>query len=265
MYIKSIAKDYGQFTKIIVYKKGVNIDPPRCKPHLLPSCQICWKRKVNVIPKPSSLMRTKTRITDFTLANQFDLFTTFTFDPEKVDSLDFDYAKSKMSNWLKVAKRNSPELKYLIVAELHKVSGRIHFHALMKNYTGELLPAYNKNHTKMYKNNRQVFNIGSYNWGFSTAVKIDNIEKVSSYIQKYITKDMLKITNKKRYWSSKNLSHPVKNYNVPLKEIVYSRPLFVQGVHTEEYFKIYKVLNISTPLSDEVVEAVGKESPYYDH
>lgn len=194
-------------------------------------------------------------ITDYTLANEFDLFTTFTFDPQKVDSLNFEFAKEKMSNWLKVAKRNSPDLKYLIVAELHKVSGRIHFHALMKNYSGDLHLAYSKNGQPMIKNNRKIYNIGAYKWGYSTAVKIDNIEKVSSYIQKYITKDMLKITNKKRFWASRNLIKPKKTYNVPLEETVFSRPLFITGKHIEEYFKIYKVLNIHSPLSSETVEA----------
>ena len=261
MYIKSIAKNYGDFTKVVVYNKGVNLDPPVCKLHLLPVCQICWTRKVNVIPKPSSLMRSKTRITDYTLANNFDLFTTFTFDPQKVDSLDFQYAKSKMSNWLKIQKRSSPDLKYLIVAELHKESGRIHFHALLKNFTGELKLAYNKNNTVKIKNGRKIYNIGNYKWGWSTAVKIDNIEKVSSYIQKYITKDMLKITNKKRYWTSRNLVKPQKTYNVPLKEEVYSRPLFIQGVYKEEYYKIYTILNIHSPLSGVAVEAESGKQP----
>jgi len=71
MYIKSIAKNYGKVTKITVYNKGVNIDPPLCKKHLLPVCQMCWKRTVNNVPKPSSLQRTKTRLSDYTLANEF--------------------------------------------------------------------------------------------------------------------------------------------------------------------------------------------------
>jgi len=255
MYIKSIAKDYGEYSKITVYKKGVNIDPPMCKIHLLPSCQICWTRKTNTIPKPSSLMRTKTRITDYTLANEFDLFCTFTFDPQKVDSFDFEKVKQKLKNYLDVQRRKSPFFKYLIVAELHK-SGRVHFHALFKNYQGDLIIAYHpKTNKPLTKNNRQLYNIPDYKWGNSTAVKIDNIEKVSSYIQKYITKDMLKITNKKRYLASKNLIKPQKTYNVPLKEIVYSRPLFIQGVHQEEYYKIYKVLNIHSPLFGEAVVA----------
>ena len=258
MYVKSIAKNYGKITKIMVYNRGVELEPPRCKLHEQIVCTICWERKQNPIPSPSSLMRSKTKITDYTLANDFDLFTTFTFDPQKVDSLDFDFAKSKMSKWLNNARRSSPELKYLIVAELHPTSGRIHFHALMKNFLGELIPAHNKNGTLKKKNNRQIFNIGSYHWGWSTAVKIDNIGKVSSYVQKYVTKDMLRIGNKKRFWCSRNLIKPVVNYNINMVEEVYSRPLFIIGEHREEYYKIYKILNTSVPLFGEAVEATLK-------
>jgi len=40
---------------------------------------------------------------------------------------------------------------------------------------------------------------------------------------------MLKISNKKRYWASKNLIKPIIDYNVNVKEIVHSRPLFIMG------------------------------------
>jgi len=235
MYIKTIKKDYGNSIKILSYNRGVVIDPPQCKTHNLIGCQICWKRSVNPVPKPSSLMRSKTRITDYTLANEFDLFCTFTFNPELVDSFNIQEAKAKMSKWLNNAKRESPDLQYLIVAELHK-SGRIHFHALMKNYLSTLTK------TNKQKNNRTIFNISKWHYGFSTAVEIDDIGKVSSYMQKYITKDMLKIGNKKRFWSSRGLIKPVVNYNVNMVEEVYTRPLFVTDEIEFEHFKIYKIL-----------------------
>lgn len=235
MYIKSIKKDYGKTIRIVNYNRGVVIDPPRCKDHDQIACQLCWKRVVNPIPKPSSLQRSKTKITDYTLANDFDLFCTFTFNPELVDSFNIQEAKDKMSKWLNNSRRNSPDLKYLIVAELHK-SGRIHFHALMKNYRGELQP------TQRSKNGRKIYNLLKWRYGFSTAIEIDNIGKVSSYMQKYVTKDMIKIGNKKRFWASKNLTKPVVDYNVNMVEEVFSRPLFVTGIAQMEYYKVYSIL-----------------------
>lgn len=235
MYIKTIKKDYGKSIKILRYNHGVDISPPRCNEHQSVACQICWTRSINPVPSSSSLMRTKTKITDLTLANDFDLFCTFTFDPLLVDSFNYETAKSKMSKWLNNSRRNSPELSYLIIAELHK-SGRIHFHALMKNYKGELT------FTNKQKNKRNIYNMPNWQYGFSTAIKIDNIGKVSSYVQKYITKDMLKIGNKKRFWASRNLKKPTVSYNINMVEEVYSRPLFIMGQVSMEYYKIYKIL-----------------------
>jgi len=235
MYIKTIKKDYGQTVKILSYNRGVEISPPTCKVHSSVACSISWVRSVSPVPSPSSLQRSKTRLTDYTLANHFDLFCTFTFDPKLVDSFNVDLAKAKMSKWLNNSKRVSPDLKYLIVAELHK-SGRVHFHALFKNYLSPLTK------TKKQKNNRTIYNISGWKWGFSTAIKIDNIEKVSTYIQKYVTKDMLKVGNKKRYWASKNLNKPSVDYNVNMVEEVFTRPLFIQYQQQFEYYKIYKIL-----------------------
>lgn len=252
MYIKTIKKDYGNSLKILSYNRGVVIEPPKCKIHFQTACPICWTRTTSNIPKPSSLQRTKTRISDYTLANKFDLFATFTFNPELVDSFNYEEAKAKMSKWLNNAKRESPYLKYLIVAELHK-SGRIHFHALMKNYLTTL------QQTQKTLNGRKIFNITKWHYGFSTAIKIDNIEKVSSYVQKYITKDMLKISNKKRYWASRNLIKPIVDYNVNMIEEVYSRPLFVMSETKLEYFKVYRILKSPPSVRREKRSSRGED------
>jgi len=78
-------------------------------------------------------------------------------------------------------------------------------------------------------------------------------------IQKYVTKDMLKISNKKRYWASKNLIKPEKDYNINMQEVVYTRPLFILGEHKEEYYKIYTILN-----SPEKVEKKEKKKEQKD-
>lgn len=237
MYIKNIRKDYGKSSKILVYNRGTDISPPTCNLHDAISCPECYVRSVNPVPSPSSLQRSKSMITDYTLANDFDLFCTFTYDPEKVDSFNVDEGKKVMSKWFNNERsRTSPDLVYLAVPELHK-SGRIHFHALMKNYRGYLVFADRK------VNGRDVYNLDKWKYGYSTAVKIDDIRKVSSYMQKYITKDMLKIGNKKRYFASRNLIKPKVDYNVSMVEHVYSRPLFVKGKFVSEYYKIYYTLN----------------------
>lgn len=256
MYISNIKKDYGKSIKVLKYRKSVELSAPVCKIHQATSCPICWVRSVSPVPSSSSLQRTKSVITDISLANDFDLFVTFTINPDKIDSFDIPLVKSKVSKWLNNAKSNhnslnfSPQLEYLVIPELHK-SGRIHFHALFKNYQGSLLDS------KKSQNGKVIYNLEQFKYGFTTATKIESIEKTSNYIQKYIKKDMLKIGNKKRYFASKGLKKPLKTYNINMQKEVYSRPLFITHQHTQhatttnkstgelvefEQFTIYKLI-----------------------
>lgn len=147
-----------------------------------------------------SLRRTKTTLSDLTLCNEFDLFVTFTFAKNRFDVTE---CKRKMSRWLQNQQTLHGKFTYLIVPEFHKDRKAIHFHGLLKNYRGGL-----KN-SGIKQNGRDVYNIKSYKAGFSTAVKIDNHAKVSSYIRKYITKDMPQFEGKKRYWCSTGLKRPL--------------------------------------------------------
>jgi len=157
-------------------------------------------------PLERSIRRTKTVISDYTKCNEFSLFVTFTFKKKRQDQ---QACRRRMSSWLKNQQKIHGKFQYLIVPEFHKDNKSIHFHALLKNYNGTLVP------TKIKQKTRTIHNIKSYRLGFSTAVYIDNTEKVSNYIKKYITKDMPKLHNKsaKRYWCSKDLIKPEIIYN----------------------------------------------------
>lgn len=169
-----------------------------------------------------SLRRTKTAITDLCLCNDFDLFCTFTF---KKDRQNVEKSKSKMKSWLHNQQNRVGAFSYLIVPEYHKDGKSLHFHALFKSYKGSLKK------THLLQNGRNIYNITSYKSGFSTAVPIDNKEKVSNYIRKYITKDMPEFAGKHRYWSSKGLIRPQKLINPNLPTDI--RKSFIHEFSTE--------------------------------
>lgn len=177
-----------------------------------PVINVASKRRRRSTDEPvevtySSIARTRTMLSDLCICNQFDLFCTFTFDPKRVNSFNILNCRRMMNTWIRNAKaRHSPNLKYLIVPELHE-SGRIHFHALLRGFNGQLKDA------KLQQNGRDVYNIKNWRFGFSTAVKIDNIVAVSRYIRKYITKDMILLPGKKRYFCSQDLVRPTKETN----------------------------------------------------
>jgi hypothetical protein len=147
-----------------------------------------------------SIRRSRKRIREIVLCNDFNLFVTFTF---KSDRHDITKCQAKMSSWLKSQnKKNSFE--YLIIPELHK-DGALHFHGLLKNYSGKLIDS-----GKQTRFGQPIFNVESYRSGFTTAVKFpaQDLRLVGHYITKYITKDMPRFSGKKRYWASKNLKEP---------------------------------------------------------
>lgn len=153
----------------------------------------------------NSIRRTRTRIRDIVVSNDFDLFCTFTFAE---DRYDVERCKRKMSRWLKHQSERKGKFAYLIVPEFHKDGKAIHFHALFKGYKGELVDTGHRT-----KRGQISYVIPSYTLGYSTAIKIDNIEAVGSYIRKYITKDMPVFKGRKRYWCSHGLVRPKKIAN----------------------------------------------------
>lgn len=199
--VSAFLKTYPTKSRLISY------DTPRKV--RIPGFELCHNNKMlHSTPSHDSLddsiRRTKRTISDIVLCNNFDLFCTFTFDPKKVDRNDPEKCKKVMAKWLNRQQTTHGKFDYIIVPEWHKKGTALHFHALLKNYNGKLSPA-----TTKTKQQRPIYNIKSYRSGFSTAVPIDNTPKVSSYIKKYITKDMPMFQNKKRYWCSTGLIRPI--------------------------------------------------------
>lgn len=159
----------------------------------------------------NSVNRTVNNVYYLTRSNVWDWFVTLTFDPQKVDSLDYDCCVKKLSKWLKRCKEDNPNMRYLVVPEKHK-SGRYHFHGLFAD-----CDCLNFTDSGKTVKGQVIYNIGKYHLGFTTATRVQDTERVSKYITKYITKEMCEATpNKKRYWASRNLEKAeMENYLIP--------------------------------------------------
>ena len=172
-----------------------------------------------------SINRTKTKISDYVLCNNFSHFATFTFDPSnsKVNGeenrKDFQKMSSLLKNWLKTEqlnhfRRHGRKFRYLIVPERHK-NNAWHFHALLEGYQNETEYFYTRKNKyitvaelkKTKKDKNRKF-ITRYNLGRSEIAPIKDKTKMSSYIKKYITKELIQDKNAKRYWASRNLKTP---------------------------------------------------------
>ena len=165
-----------------------------------------------------SLKRTKKKVYDYARSNDWEWFVTFTFSRDKVNRYDYDECIKKLSKWLNNLRRSSPALFYLVVPEQHK-DGAYHFHGLFSGidekqivWTGKYVVKRQKGlRSRFVRTRDKIYKIGSYKLGWMTATLVKDKEKVTSYITKYITKDMLNgLYGRKRYWCSRNLVLPLE-------------------------------------------------------
>lgn len=160
--------------------------------------------------KRSSYKRTKNKIYQLSRQCNWRYFVTLTFDNEKVDRYDFDKCMKKAHNWFHNLRRKAPDLQFLFVPEQHK-DGAWHIHGLIANVDNISFVD-----SGIRDKGKIVYNMSDWHFGWSTATKVWSIRKASSYITKYITKEMCDVTKgKRRYYHSRNIPKP-KETNVLL-------------------------------------------------
>lgn len=143
-------------------------------------------------------------------SNDFRWFVTFTFNPDMVDSFDYDACVAVLRRWMDCNRKRG--LMWLIVPEQHK-SGRYHFHALVSGDL-KLVNAVNPRTgmPMLDKSGRPIYNVGDYDWGFTTATEIGDSKRTASYIAKYLAKDITVPKGRKRYWASYGLQRPDEDF-----------------------------------------------------
>lgn len=153
-----------------------------------------------------SYRRTLNAIHDLVRCEKWTMFYTLTFSPEVVDRTCFESCMKKASKWFNNLYRKAPNLKYMFVPELHADGVSWHIHGLVCNDVGvDYVDS-----GKRDKKGRVIYNVGNWKYGFSTATEISDTHKVSSYILKYITKDLCENSlGKKRYYHSRNIQQPI--------------------------------------------------------
>lgn len=155
----------------------------------------------------NSLNRTKQKIYDYALSNDWTngYFLTITFNQEYVDRYNYKECYGHIKNLIRNIRRTNPNIKYIFVPEMHK-DRAWHFHGLVVNCENLILMDSGKT-----AKGKKIYNINlqTYKYGFTTATKIEDTNKVSGYITKYITKELIDNTKgQHRYLFSKNLDAP---------------------------------------------------------
>lgn len=179
-----------------------------------------------------SVNRSKRNLYHIARSNKWDFFITLTFNRQDTDASNYDEVSKKVRNWLSnIKKRASPEFKYIVVPEFHKDGKNYHFHGLIANI-GNLDIS---DSGKIDKSGKVIYNLPEWKWGFSTATKIESNERVTNYLGKYITKDLMnRLKYKKRYYASQN---------------VFLAPVYEEYINRDDlydYFEAEKIKSLKT-------------------
>lgn len=222
------AQNLSAFTvydiKIKRYNNGVykvfKYKNPRKKPSTSIHQKFNLEKRLNLTEKElkqleeeqrrSHIFEVKNLIKDYILCNHFDMFWTLTFDPKKYDGTINDHlAYELMRKWLhkmrqKHSRKSDMPFNYIAIPERHK-SGQIHWHMVTGYWDVNLSDS-----GKTYKK-QKIYNCLDWEHGFTNVQRMRSKSKVSSYVTKYITKDLLYSPvrkYKRKYWCSKGLELP---------------------------------------------------------
>lgn len=142
------------------------------------------KNTANEQKLDNNIARAKTRVQELVLCNPWDYWCTFTISPEKYDRHDLKLYHKHLAEFLHNYNRRcseSEKVKYLLIPEMHK-DGAWHMHGFIKGIRKEDLYV-NSYGYLTWKQYEQKF-------GFISMSAIKDIDKASSYMMKYMTKDI---------------------------------------------------------------------------
>lgn len=135
-------------------------------------------------------------------------FVTLTLDKSKIDRYDISVIVKRLNTWLDNRVRRHG-LQYILVPERHK-DGAVHFHGFINDalpvvdsgtltgVPGRKKPAKPRSDSERQRwleaGARVVYNLPSWDYGFTTAIELYGDKSAAvSYVQKYITKDSVKV------------------------------------------------------------------------
>lgn len=146
-----------------------------------------------------NMSRAKQVVYDLARCNRWDWYCTLTFNGYLVDRYDykacFEYLRKFADNLYKTY-----GCLYLFIPEQHE-DGAFHFHGLIQ---GDLpvTPALTPAGRQVKSKGHLIYSIPSFKAGFSNASQVKDSDRISSYITKYLSKQMTAPKGSHRYLAS---------------------------------------------------------------
>lgn len=155
----------------------------------------------------NSLSRTKAAVYELAACNPWEHFVTLTLSPEKYDRYNLSKFRADLAQFLRNYNRiHGCGIKYLLIPEQHQ-DGAWHMHGLVMGIPNNAL--------SVNKNGYRDFPAYASRFGFCSIDDIRDKDKVSSYITKYISKDLSDRREELHahlYYASKGLNRSEKIY-----------------------------------------------------
>lgn len=181
------------------------------------------KKVIKETNEERSLRRSKRVLKDYCLNNMKEgaLFVTLT-NGHQIRCADFELRyqhnqefKKRVLKKMNNLRTKYPDFEYILVPEFHE-SGYIHMHGIFFGYPRDRL--IDSGHSTK---NSIIYNLAGFELiGFTTATFIRSIEKASTYITKYITKEMAMYKGWQRYYISRGIKSPeIEKIKMDLTEL----------------------------------------------
>lgn len=175
------------------------------------------KGTVNDKKLDCNIRRAKNTIKELVLCNDWEYFITLTLDPKKYDRYNLQKFNKDLSQYIRdLRKKHNTDIKYLLIPEQHK-NGAWHMHGFLLGLPKSELELFSKEQKLPYyilnklENGEEIYNWPGYQKRFGNCdiEPIRDKDRVSSYVTKYVTKDLessIKELNAKMYYCSKGLN-----------------------------------------------------------
>jgi len=218
-YNVAVLKRYGNKYRLSVHtalrRPGVEIDKP---------IKVKIDKRKNKIKLDESISRARSKVKEYLLCNDWTWFVSLTISPQKFDRYNLKAYYSNFSRWLynmnkRRIRAGKDKIKYLFIPEMHK-NGAWHMHGVIQGINEDELRKLDYEYftsgvpdkiRKKLDEGDTLYSWEDYknNYGFCVFSRIKCKDKVTSYINKYLTKDICKgVTdlNANLYYCSKGLN-----------------------------------------------------------
>lgn len=178
---------------------------------------ISSKGTVNDKKLDCNIRRAKSRIQEYVMCNDWDMFVTLTLDKKKYDRYNLKKFHQDLTRFIRNRNRvGNNEIKYLFIPEEHK-DGAWHIHGFVSGLDSSELRLFSLDETlplyirEKLKNGQKVYQWTKYyeKFGFCDLEPIRDKARASSYVRKYITKELaqcVKETGAHMYYCSRGLN-----------------------------------------------------------